>query len=109
MPGPSSPDGVATRYPAAELGGQHVDLLQRLLHTAELHGQRVRGVVAGCISNPCSSWLTVQVPPSSTPTLVPSAAASSAVPTTDLLRGSALREAIATSTLMTLAGRCRPC
>ena len=62
-----------------------------------------------CISSPCSSWLTVNTPPSSTPTLVPSAAASSAVPGTDLFRGSELMAAIATSTLMMLAGRCRPC
>src|SRR5437588_345503 len=49
------------------------------------------------------------MPPGATPTLVPSAAASSGVPLTVLLRLSSLIDAIATSTLMTLAGRCRPC
>src|ERR1700739_3882339 len=63
----------------------------------------------GCISSPCSNWTTVYTPPASTPTLVPSAAASSSVPWIGLLRGSALMTAIATRTLMMLAGRCRPC
>nr|AAA17325.1 L308_C1_151 [Mycobacterium leprae] len=40
---------------------------------------------------------------------MPSAAASSAVPATDLLRLSVLMDAMANSTLMMLAGRCRPC
>src|SRR6185312_2304852 len=62
-----------------------------------------------CISSPCSNWLTVYVPPGDTPTLVPSAEASSGVPSTVLLRFSSRSDAIATKTLITLAGRCRPC
>ena len=43
------------------------------------------------------------------PTLVPSAAASSAVPATTLWTGRSRSACIATSTLMMLAGRCLPC
>jgi hypothetical protein len=37
---------------AAQLVGQHIDLLQRGLHAAELHGKRVGGVVAGVHQQP---------------------------------------------------------
>ena len=53
MPGPSSPDGVATRVSRPpSLPASVVDLLQRGVHAAELHGQRVRGVVAGVHQQP---------------------------------------------------------
>src|ERR1700757_3925303 len=110
MPGPSSPDGVATRvsWPPS-LAASTLIFSTACCIPPSCMASACAASLPECMSSPCSSWLTVNTPPALTPTLVPSAAASSSVPSTDLLRGSALMDAIATSTLMMLAGRWRPC
>src|SRR6201998_202123 len=108
MPGPSNPDGGGTpvSWPPS-LAASTLIFSTACCIPPSCVASAWAASLPECISSPCSSWLTVYTPPASTPTLVPSAAASSSVPSTDLLRGNALRDAIATSTLMMLAGRCR--
>ena len=106
MPGPSSPDGVATRVSRPpSLAASTLIFSHAVGIPPSCMANACAASLPECISSPCSSWLTVYIPPSSTPTLVPSAAASSAVPGTDLFMLSVLMDTMATSTLMTLAGR----
>src|SRR6516225_7041691 len=76
MPGPSSPDGVATRvsWPPS-LAASTLIFSTACCIPPSCMASAWAASLPECISRPCSSWLTVNTPPALTPTLVPSAAA----------------------------------
>ncbi len=88
MPGPSSPAYVATGVPAAQLGGQQIDFFSSAPACRRAAWPaRTQRRAAGVHQQPVQQrWLTGVGATGVHPTLVPSTAASSAVPATDLLR-----------------------